>query len=174
VPDLNETLKDRTSARRRNPEERRRNTKRYRERHKVELALKARAYQKRRPDVYRRAAIRHYWKHRDRLFAKRYGLTIEEFLSLPKQCEICSSATNLCIDHCHVSKEVRGVLCDWCDVGLGRFKDNPVFLASAASYLMKRDDAYAKLAADRVKGPPRNTAARSTSATGMAPRVGNA
>lgn len=43
----------------------------------------------------------------------------------------------LSVDHCHNSKIVRGLLCNNCNQGLGKFKDNPKLLISAAEYLKK-------------------------------------
>ncbi len=42
------------------------------------------------------------------------------------------------IDHCHSSKEIRGLLCGNCNLGLGHFQDDVKLLQSAISYLSKR------------------------------------
>ena len=69
-----------------------------------------------------------------------YGLTPEEYNSLwDKQnggCVICGSTEKkLCVDHCHNTGVVRGLLCTNCNQGLGQFKDDPGLLRSAATYL---------------------------------------
>lgn len=40
-----------------------------------------------------------------------------------------------CIDHCHITGVVRGILCNRCNVGLGWFKDSTDNLLSAIEYL---------------------------------------
>jgi Autographiviridae endonuclease VII len=52
-----------------------------------------------------------------------------------KRCALCDSTKRLVVDHCHVSGRIRGVLCDDCNVALGRFKDNVRVLIRAARYL---------------------------------------
>ena len=57
------------------------------------------------------------------------------------RCAICKTDSpggkgNWHLDHCHDSKNVRGLLCGTCNVGLGMFKDNPLLLAAAADYLL--------------------------------------
>lgn len=42
------------------------------------------------------------------------------------------------IDHDHRTGKVRGILCHNCNVGLGRFKDDPNLLTRAAEYLHGR------------------------------------
>lgn len=41
------------------------------------------------------------------------------------------------IDHCHETGQVRGVLCDNCNLGIGLFQDDPARLSSAAEYLSR-------------------------------------
>ena len=68
-----------------------------------------------------------------------YGLTEEVYNALyDKQsgkCAICKTNTTLVVDHCHSSREIRGLLCNACNVGLGAFRDSPNLLKSAIDYL---------------------------------------
>ena len=41
------------------------------------------------------------------------------------------------VDHCHDSKQIRGILCGHCNTGLGAFKDNTDVLKRAIHYLQK-------------------------------------
>lgn len=45
----------------------------------------------------------------------------------------------LSIDHCHVSNEVRGLLCDRCNRGLGFFGDDPARLIRAYQYITRTE-----------------------------------
>lgn len=51
---------------------------------------------------------------------------------------------DLCVDHCHVTKKVRGLLCDNCNVLIGRAKDSPSICESAALYLRSTNDALSR------------------------------
>lgn len=112
--------------------------KRYRERHKAKLTEKHLAYRAANPDVARRAAIKHYWKNRAKIFAKRFGVTEAEILALPDACEICGSRERLCVDHCHSVGHVRGALCNACNLALGYMGDDPARLRAAAAYIVDR------------------------------------
>lgn len=59
-------------------------------------------------------------------------LMIQDF-----KCAICKRDINLknCLDHCHNSGYIRGLLCRHCNNGLGQFKDNIDNLVEAIRYL---------------------------------------
>jgi hypothetical protein len=74
-----------------------------------------------------------------------YGMTADEYNHLRKRqldrCAICLEPAiddvgrGLRVDHDHESGVVRGLLCDFCNRGLGMFKDNPDFIRAAAEYV---------------------------------------
>ena len=83
---------------------------------------------------------------RRRKLRKKYGITLEDYDQMLKnqdyKCKICGttetrnkSTEYLVVDHCHKSKKVRGLLCDYCNVGLGRFEDNTERMQKAIEYL---------------------------------------
>lgn len=91
------------------------------------------------PERVRKAARESQRRHRRR---RAYGMTNEEFAEICDAqdglCAICGGEPGklgLCIDHDHDTGEVRGVICTWCNSGLGHFRDNPEFLRLAAAYL---------------------------------------
>ena len=51
------------------------------------------------------------------------------------QCVICGDEGKLVVDHDHVTGQVRGMLCNHCNRGLGHFRDDPTLLEFAAQYL---------------------------------------
>lgn len=75
--------------------------------------------------------------------AENYGITADQLLALEARqgglCAICSKpcteGRSLSVDHCHVTQNIRGLLCRACNIGLGSFRDSPDLLARAASYL---------------------------------------
>jgi Recombination endonuclease VII len=77
---------------------------------------------------------------RDRKRAGRYRLSLEDYRDMlerqGKVCGICKTPGKpLCVDHCHATDKVRGLLCRDCNLGLGNYKDNPVFTRAATAYL---------------------------------------
>lgn len=83
-------------------------------------------------------------KKRDRHLRTKYGIDINTYNDLlSKQhyrCAICGIDANdleLCVDHCHNTKEIRGLLCKNCNFGIGHFKDSPALLQAAIEYLSK-------------------------------------
>lgn len=84
-----------------------------------------------------------------------YGITLADYeRRLNAQggvCDLCGCAETrlvkrtkqpqlLCVDHCHTTGAVRGLLCHNCNAGLGRFKDDPERLQLAISYLEKHQN----------------------------------
>ena len=75
----------------------------------------------------------------------RYGITKADYEGMREaqgdRCAICgvdspgSRSKVWSVDHCHVTNVVRGLLCHRCNMGLGYFKDDPVRLRSAITYL---------------------------------------
>ena len=75
---------------------------------------------------------------------KKYRLTVEHFETMKASqnglCAICGEPPNegykhLCVDHCHNTGVVRGLLCQKCNKALGGFNDNPALLQTAIEYL---------------------------------------
>jgi len=77
-------------------------------------------------------------------YARRYKMTVEEYDNLfAKQgncCAVCGTSQGyaskrLAVDHNHDTGEVRGILCDRCNLVLGKVKDSPELLRDLALYL---------------------------------------
>ena len=93
------------------------------------------------PDFNRQRTL----KHR----CKKYGITLERFYQMVENqaglCRICycpevrefpgTGVVALSIDHCHKTGKVRGLLCDACNIGIGRFDDRIELLERAIEYL---------------------------------------
>jgi hypothetical protein len=84
-------------------------------------------------------------KQKDRRFRYSYGITLEQYNQMSESqlgvCLICKRKSlnrwgiELCVDHCHETGKVRGLLCDKCNKGLGQFEDNISVLECAIEYL---------------------------------------
>lgn len=83
-------------------------------------------------------------KH-DGYLRRTYGIDIDDYeMMLARQngtCAICltdcnrSTTKRLCVDRDHDTGTVRGLLCFQCNVGLGKFKDDPALLQAAIQYI---------------------------------------
>jgi hypothetical protein len=75
---------------------------------------------------------------------RKYGLSVEAFDALNRAqgglCAICRKppdAPRLVIDHDHATGAVRGLLCRFCNSGLGFMRDDVATLYAAIAYLAK-------------------------------------
>lgn len=81
-----------------------------------------------------------------------YNITINDFkVMFDKQegkCKICSNLIRFmsedktkaaCVDHCHTTGKVRGLLCHSCNRGLGLFQDSKSNLEKALQYLNENE-----------------------------------
>lgn len=77
---------------------------------------------------------------------KRQGLDSKTWVALKQyqnyKCAICKQPESLknrqlCVDHCHTTGVVRGLLCSKCNQGLGMFKDSISYLQNAVIYLQE-------------------------------------
>lgn len=72
-----------------------------------------------------------------------YGITLEIYFEMlqaqGRACLICRSSFDEInkphVDHCHTTGAVRGILCRWCNQGLGMFRDEPDRMRQAAIYI---------------------------------------
>lgn len=94
-----------------------------------------------------------YSSRRNNLKAK-YGIDIDDYIKmLEKQnyrCAICCASSNnvkgktrklwnFAVDHCHKTKQIRGLLCNSCNRAIGLLQDDVTILRKAADYLAKHD-----------------------------------
>ncbi|MBV8433913.1 MAG: hypothetical protein JO029_06505 [Candidatus Eremiobacteraeota bacterium] len=108
-------------------------------------------------EYYRKSETRR--ENQRRAYVQRkYGISLDELADLLMQqngcCAICGrrwqdciSAKRaqydvrflqyLCVDHDHVTRKVRGLLCNGCNTAIGMFGEDPARFAAAASYLAR-------------------------------------
>ena len=83
---------------------------------------------------------------RNQLLIKNFGITLEEYnriLILQNSvCAICLlnpevGVKQLAVDHCHKTGRIRGLLCRFCNQGIGVFREDVGRIARAINYLNK-------------------------------------
>jgi hypothetical protein len=81
-----------------------------------------------------------------------FGLSFEEYCDMQDKqmgvCAICGECpdVHLAVDHCHVTGDVRGLLCRRCNTGIGVFGDSIELLEEAIDYLHRTRE----FAAERI------------------------
>lgn len=83
---------------------------------------------------------------KDNYLIRNYGITSAEYDEMFEAqdgvCAICGQeeqvkTRGLSVDHCHTTGKVRGLLCSYCNMGLGLFKDDTESLINAVKYLAR-------------------------------------
>ena len=104
--------------------------RKYYESNKESIKRKSREWHNANPDAVR-----------DKLLRLR-GMSREEYAAMLESqqgtCAICKKPQTrraLSIDHDHSTGKIRGLLCDNCNHGLGKFQDSRELLIAAAEYL---------------------------------------
>jgi hypothetical protein len=108
--------------------------------HREELLAERRRRRKEDP-AYRKKALA-----RDRRYALKkrcaaLGITLADhdrmYAQQQGRCRLCKRKPKrgLCIDHCHVTGKVRGLLCNNCNCLIGFSGDDPSVLMAGSSYL---------------------------------------
>jgi hypothetical protein len=114
------------------------------------------------------------------VFKRVYGISLEDYdVMFERQggaCAICKrTGVTLCVDHCHLTGEVRGLLCIRCNSAIGFCSDDPAVLLAAAEYLQAgrdrkkaQDSAVADACSGDVgAGSPKETGTTAESMAGV-------
>lgn len=97
---------------------------------KAKRASHMREYRKNNREAWLKASIKY-----------RYNITLDEwnqmFDAQIGKCAICEKEFSGTphVDHCHITGQIRGLLCGACNRMLGQAKDNPNVLLKGAAYL---------------------------------------
>jgi len=106
-------------------------------------ALRMREWRKNNPEK-----VRLNWKKQS--LRKRYGITLEQYNTLfAKQRGLCATCSihqsqlrrALCVDHDHMTGQIRGLLCDDCNIALGHLRDDKTTLSVMIEYLSNSESA---------------------------------
>ena len=116
-------------------------------------AQRQKEYRERHPERYKESQRK--WREKNKQYNRdrqrpyhlkyRYGMSVGEYDALFKQqngqCAICGTTEPtgkwnvLAVDHCHHTGDVRGLLCNECNRGMGLLGDDASLLRAAADYL---------------------------------------
>jgi len=111
------------------------------------------------PELARKYQKTYREKHPDRIWTsrkrnelrKKFNMTLEEWFDLMElqqhRCAICGQHDDehwqaLHVDHNHKTGQIRGLLCNKCNRGLGFFNDDPDLLKKGLEYLVKADEDF--------------------------------
>jgi Recombination endonuclease VII len=112
-------------------------SKKYRQ-EKPEIAKKHQELRKLNPDK----VIRDKITFKNCAYKKKYKITLNDAIKLLEtqnnECALCKKHLNdktMRVDHCHKNGNVRGILCNTCNTGLGYLGDSVESLQRALNYL---------------------------------------
>ena len=105
-------------------------------------------FRKQNPELKRKLAKKWYYKNKpsakNTSLKCNYGITLEEYKAMLKTqngvCAVCKEppiSKALCVDHCHKTGKIRGLLCSKCNSLIGFANEGAEVLNSAAVYLWR-------------------------------------
>ena len=113
----------------------------YNKNHKQERTATAKRYRERNPEKVKLWQKWGWSRARERL----YGIDVVAFDAFMERhgnrCNICDStgdAARLCIDHCHKTGKLRGVLCAGCNLAVGNIREDAARARRLAEYIEKQ------------------------------------
>ena len=132
-----------------NQERLRAKQKKYREEHRDQVRMINKKYQETHRDKVHgwnnKYNVAHKKEKHSKHLQRSYGISLKDYDALLDaqggRCLICQTLDStphgrFCVDHCHKTGKIRGLLCVRCNSGLGHFKDSPDLLLTAAKYLL--------------------------------------
>ena len=77
---------------------------------------------------------------REQHLRHKYGIDLVDYNRMLNEqdgkCKICKAEVKrLVVDHCHITKRVRGLLCNHCNVGIGMLKESENIMREALNYI---------------------------------------
>jgi hypothetical protein len=115
-------------------------------------AADRRLFRSRHPEKVKETLLKWYNNNQDKVIAqrlKKYGITTSDYQKILSSqngcCAICGISETklnyrLCVDHCHITNIVRGLLCYSCNQGIGFLNDDINKMESAVIYLTKNEN----------------------------------
>jgi hypothetical protein len=78
-------------------------------------------------------------RHKDEMYQRKYGITLDFFESEVKNqnkcCKLCGKRRRLVADHNHKTGKYRGAICGICNVAVGRIEAVPDFIPKVQEYI---------------------------------------
>ena len=83
---------------------------------------------------------RNHFYYVEKFYGMKHADWMEMFNDQDGRCKVCSTPQSqlkqrLCVEHCHDTMRIRGLVCKPCNTALGLLNDNPELLRKAAEYL---------------------------------------
>lgn len=121
-----------TNAYRQNPINKQKRNQQHRDRYHSDVA-----YRKHQLQQSKRVRRKNYLKGKFNLTQDDVKLMVQRQENRCLICLECFDDDKMipCIDHCHITGKVRGILCPLCNKGIGLLKDDPERLLRASDYL---------------------------------------